>query len=224
MNPAQVSMLATYAFQIILICFPPVPSAGSTAEMLFKLEKDRTLLSLNHPAKSAIQSHPKMIAMITATITVVITALTPLITIIFPPAATYLFPFMKAQPNFLIFISSLLIIGGNILTFVAVRTLRSHVTFHAFGEAWSLHTAGIYKIIRNPITVGLGAIFTGFFLALPSAVMLLGCIVFLLNSAYRVGMEEIYPERTFGQEYVRYKHRVGKYFPKVSSFGFRKEL
>lgn len=216
MNPAEVSILATYAFQIILICFFPVPSAGSTAEMLFKLRKEHTL-SLNHPAKSAIQSPPKMIVMITATITVIITALIPLITIIFPPSAAHLFPFMKAQPNFLIFISSSLIIGGNILTFVAVRTLRSHVTFHEFGEARSLHTAGIYKIIRNPITVGLGAIFTGFFLALPSAVMLFGWLVFLFNSAYRVGMEEIYLERTFAQEYLRYKHRVGKYFPNISN-------
>jgi protein-S-isoprenylcysteine O-methyltransferase Ste14 len=180
--------------------------------MMFKLGKDRTL-SLNHPAKSAIQSPSKMIVLITATITVILTALIPLITIIIPPAAAYLFPFMKTQPNFLTFISALLIIGGNILTFAAVRTLRSNVTFHKFGEAKSLHTAGDYNIIRNPITVGLGAIFTGFFLALPSAVMLFGWIVFLLNSAYRVGMEEIYLERTFGQEYLRYKHQVGKYFP-----------
>ena len=188
MNTAEVSILATYAFQIILICFFPVPSAGSTAEMLFKLGKDRKL-SLNHPAKSAIQSPLKMIVMIIATITVLLTALIPLITIMFPPAAAHLFPFMKSQSNFLRFTIALLIIGGNILTFVAVRTLRAHVTFHEFGEARSLHTAGIYKIIRNPITVGLGVIFTGFFLALPSAVMLFGWIVFLLNSAYRVSSD-----------------------------------
>ena len=114
MNTAEVSILATYAFQIILICFFPVPSAGSTAEMLFKLGKDRKL-SLNHPAKSAIQSPLKIIVMIIATITVLLTALIPLITILFPPAAAHLFPFMKAQSNFLTFTSALLIIGGNIL-------------------------------------------------------------------------------------------------------------
>ena len=153
--------------------------------------------------------------MVTATITVIVTALMPLITMIFPAAAGYLFPLVKAQPSFLTVISTLMMIGGNILTFVAVRTLRSHVTFHEFGEARRLHTAGIYNIIRNPITIGLAAIFIGFFLALPSVVMLLGVIVFLLNSAYRVGMEEVYLERTFGVEYVRYKNQVGKYFPKI---------
>ena len=216
MDIADLSILATYAFQIILVCFYPVPSAGSTVEMLFKTGKDSKLL-LNHPANSAIQSVPKTIVIITATITVIITASLPLITMIFPPTADYLFLLIKGQPNFLTVISTIMIIGGNILTCVGVRTLRSHVTFHEFGETRRLHTAGIYHIIRNPITVGLAAIFIGFFLALPSVVMLLGVIVFLLNSAYRVGMEEIYLERTFGQEYVRYNHRVGKYFPNISN-------
>ena len=215
MNTADLSILATYAFQIILVCFFPVPSAGSTVEMLFKTGKD-SKLSLNHPANSAIQSVPKMFVIISATITVIITALIPLITIIFPSAAGYLFLFVKAPPNILTIMSVLLLIGGNILTFAAVRTLRSHVTFHEFGEARSLHTAGIYHIIRNPITVGLAVIFIGFFLAIPSAVMLFGIIVFMINSAYRVRMEEIYLERTFGEEYERYKHQVGKYFPKIS--------
>ena len=217
MNLADVSILATYAFQIILICFFRVPSAGSTAEMLLKLRKDNNL-SLHHPAKSALQSVPRIILMITATMTVIIMTSIPLITIIFPPAAAHLFLFVKVQPNILTMLSVLLLLGGNILTFVAVRTLRTHVAFHEFGEASSLHTLGIYKIIRNPITVGLGAIYTGLCLALPSVVMLIGFIVFLLNSAYRVDMEEVYLERTFGDEYVRYKNQVGKYFPKLPNF------
>jgi protein-S-isoprenylcysteine O-methyltransferase Ste14 len=216
MTPADVFILATYAFQIIMVCFFPVPSAASTVEMLFKLGKD-SQLSLNHPAKLAIQSAPRMLVLVAATIAVIIAALIPLLTIIFPPTVAYLFPFVKARPNILTTLSILLLIGGNVLTVVAVRTLRSHVTFHEFGEADSLHTAGIYGIIRNPITVGLAAIFTGFFLALPSVVMLLGFIVFLLNTAYRVGMEETYLERTFGKEYVRYKRQVGKYFPNLSN-------
>jgi protein-S-isoprenylcysteine O-methyltransferase Ste14 len=214
MHGSDFFILATYTFQIILICFLPVPSAGSTVEMLSKVRRDNSF-ALNHPAKSAVQSTPLMIAAITATLLVTGTSLIPLITIIFPQVVDYLFPFMKVLPNTLIFISMLLLIIGNVLTFVAVRTLRSHVTFHGFGETTRLHMSGIYGYMRNPITVGLAGIYTGFLLALPSAVMLVGFIVFLFNSACRVRMEEVYLERTFGDKYQGYKNRVGKYFPRL---------
>lgn len=206
-------ILATYAAQLIQVCFFPVPSAGSTLEMLFKVRKDHHL-SVHHPAKGISRSVPKMMAMAAATLAATLATLIPLTTILFPPAVAYLLPFTNDVPAFLMILSILLIIGGNVLTFVAVKTLRSHVTFHQFGETTKLHTAGIYGYIRNPITVGLAAIFLGFFVAIPSAVMLIGLVVFGLNSAYRVTMEEVYLERAFGEEYARYKKRVGKYFPK----------
>jgi protein-S-isoprenylcysteine O-methyltransferase Ste14 len=106
------------------------------------------------------------------------------------------------------------LVAGNVLTFVAVFALRSQVTFHEFGETTRLYTSGIYGWSRNPITVGLILIYAGFFLALPSAAMLIGFSFFLLNSAYRIRMEEIYLQRTFGEEYMRYKRQVGKYLPK----------
>jgi protein-S-isoprenylcysteine O-methyltransferase Ste14 len=89
------------------------------------------------------------------------------------------------------------------------------VRFHEFGETVQLHTAGIYRHIRNPITLGLAAIFTGFVLARLSVVMLIGFCIFLLNSNYRIKMEEVYLERTFSDDYVQYKNTVGKYFPKI---------
>ena len=72
----------------------------------------------------------------------------------------------------------LFLVLGNVLTYAAVATLRSHVSFHAFGETTRLYTSGIYGWVRNPITVGLALIYAGFFLALPSAAMLLGLIFF----------------------------------------------
>ena len=207
-------IMATYAFQIILICFFPVPSAGSTAEMLFRKGRDTNTSGL-HPARSARQSIPRVVIMISATLVVITTASIPMITIIFPPAAGYLFPFIEKRSNFLITASILCLVIGNALTCAAVRTLRAHATFHEFGETTRLHTSGIYGVVRNPITSGLALIFTGFVLSLPSAVMLIGFIVFLLNSGYRVKMEEIYLQRAFGAEYLQYRQRVGKYFPKI---------
>jgi len=93
-----------------------------------------------------------------------------------------------------------------------IQTLLGHVHL----ETTRLYTSGIYGCVRNPITVGLALIYAGFFLALPSAAMLIGLIFFLLNSAYRIKMEEVYLQRAFGEEYVRYKRRVGKYLPRLS--------
>ena len=218
MSWLTIFIIATYAFQTILLIFLPVPSAGSTIEMLGNVRKDN-IISENHPAKTTVRSRPKLTMIIFATLFVTSTSLIPLITVFFPQARQYLFPFIKVPPNSLMVISALLLMGGNALTFIAVRTLRSNVSFHDFGEAKQLHTTGIYGYVRNPITVGLATIFTGFFLALPSAIMLMGFIGFLLNSAYRVKMEEVYLERTFGEEFLGYRNQVGKYFPKSKDPG-----
>jgi len=206
-------ILATYAAQIIQVCFFSVPSAGSTVEMLFKVKKDPGRTD-HHPA--AARSRIKMALLILATLTVTTTSLIPLVTIIYPPIIKLLGPFMANPSGLMQTTCILFLVLGNVLTYAAVATLRSHVSFHAFGETTRLYTSGIYGWVRNPITVGLALIYAGFFLALPSAAMLLGLIFFLLNSAYRINMEEVYLQRAFGDEYVRYKRQVGKYLPRLS--------
>ena len=208
-------ILATYAAQVFQVCFFSVPSAGSTVEMLIKVKKDPGR-SDHHPAAAATRSRLKMALLILATLAVTTTSLIPLITIIYPPTIKLLGPFMARPSGLMQTICILFLVLGNVLTYAAVATLRSHVSFHAFGETTRLYTSGIYSCVRNPITVGLALIYTGFFLALPSAAMLLGLIFFLLNSAYRIKMEEVYLQRAFGEEFVRYKRQVGKYLPRLS--------
>ena len=174
-------ILATYAAQTAQVCFFSVPSAASTIEMLFKVKKDPGR-SKQHPVAATVRSRPKMAMLIIATLAVTITWLIPLITIIHPPVIKLLAPLMSKPPGFMKMICILFLVSGNVLTYVAVATLRSHVNFHAFGETTRLHTSGIYGCLRNPITVGLSFIYVGFFLALPSTAMLIGVIFFLLNS------------------------------------------
>ena len=114
--------MATYAFQLVLICFFPVPSAGSTAAMLLKKGGDNKISRL-HPAGSARQSMPRVIVMISATLVVVITALIPLVTIVFPPAVNYLLLVVKVRPDALIIAGVFCLVLGNALTYAAVRTL-----------------------------------------------------------------------------------------------------
>ena len=208
-------IIATYVAQIYQICFYAVPSAGSTGKMLFNLKRKSTS-SRRHPATAVMHSTPKMIGTAGATMAVLTASMIPLLTVLFPAMNRYLLPFMEIPPPAgMTIISAGLLLLGNSLTYIAVATLRAHVSFHEFGETTRLYTAGIYRTVRNPITLGLATIFAGFVLARPSVVMLLGLIIFLLNSHYRIKMEEAYLEKTFSNDYLQYKNTVGKYFPKI---------
>ncbi len=207
-------IIATYIAQIYQVCFFAVPSAGSSAEML--LNRKRNLRSARrHPSAGVVHSIPKLIGTVSATLAVLIVSTIPLLTILFPAINRYLLPFMEMPPpDGLSTISAGLMLIGNSLTYIAVATLRARVTFHDFGETTRLYTAGIYRLVRNPITSGLVTIFSGFVLARPSLVMLIGWILFVLNAHFRIKMEEGYLEKTFGSDYLHYKATVGKYFPK----------
>ena len=208
-------IIATYIAQIYQICFFAVPSAGSTTEMLSN-RKRNTVADGRHPGATVVHSTPQMVVTIGATLTVLTAAMIPLLTVVFPVVNRYLLLFIEIPPfTGLSLISAGLLLLGNILTFIAVAALRANVSFHEFGETEHLYTAGIYRTVRNPITLGLGTIFAGFVLARPSVVMLIGLIIFALNSHYRIHMEEVYLEKTFGDLYLQYKDATGKYFPKM---------
>ena len=207
-------IIGTYIAQIFQIFFYSVPSAGSTCEMLFNLKK-KSRVANRHPGALVIQSKPKIVITAAVTLAVLVASMIPILTLLFPKLNPYLLPLIKTPSSGLSIISACLLIAGNSLTYIAVATLKAHVRFHEFGETAQLHTAGIYRHIRNPITLGLAAIFTGFVLARPSVVMLLGLIIFMLNAGYRIKMEEVYLEKTFSDDYLQYKSNVGKYFPKI---------
>ena len=207
-------IIGTYIAQMFQIFFYSLPSAGSSCEMLFNMKK-KTGLASRHPGARIIQSKPKMVIAVSATLAVLVVSMVPILTLLFPELNPYLLPLVGTPSPGLSLISAGLLVSGNSLTYIAVATLKAHVRFHDFGEATRLYTAGIYGYVRNPITLGLAAIFTGFVLARPSIVMLLGLVIFLLNAKYRIKMEEIYLENSFSDEYIQYKADVGKYFPKI---------
>jgi protein-S-isoprenylcysteine O-methyltransferase Ste14 len=214
MDALTLFILATYVLQIIQVCFYSVPSAGSTAEMLVKV-KNNPASACHHPAATASQSHFKIALLVGATILVTAISLIPLITIIYPPFFQFLIPLIAQPSDLMKWISIGCLVTGNLISYAAVATLKKNVSFHAFGETTRLYTSGLYGFLRNPITLGLALIYAGFFLALPSIIMLVGFIFFLLNSNYRIRMEEVYLERAFGDDYRQYKQAVGKYFPRV---------
>lgn len=206
-------IVATYIVQLFQVCVYPIPSAGSSFEMLFKRTASSEFSKQHLSNLDTVLIYEKLI-LIWATLVVIFVSAVPLTTLLLPRVYVYLLPLFKSPPKILSVVSVLLLIVGNIITFIAVFTLKRHVTFHNFGETTQLYTQSIFSFIRNPITLGLVTIFVGFVFALPSAVMIFGLVVFLWNSGRRVKMEENYLERTFGEEYSQYKETVGKYWPK----------
>jgi protein-S-isoprenylcysteine O-methyltransferase Ste14 len=207
-------IIATYMAQILQVGLYPVPSAGSTFEMLFKrtastAQSRQCLLNLE------TLSIGQKVILAVATLALIIVSLVPIVVILLPPVSGYLWPFFESPPKILGGISALFLVIGNFLTGLAVVTLKNNVTFHEFGETQKLVTSGIFSVIRNPITLGLGFIYGGFFLALPSVVMLAGVVLFFFNSNRRIKMEEHYLQRSFGDPYLQYQKRVGKYWPKM---------
>jgi protein-S-isoprenylcysteine O-methyltransferase Ste14 len=206
-------IFATYVAQLLQVGFYPVPSAGSTFEMLFKRTASNEYSKQHLLNLEAISIGEKIILM-GATLAVIIVSIVPVTALLLPPVYTYLWPLFESPPKVLRVISALFLVAGNFITGLAVFTLKKHVTFHNFGETKKLYTGGIFDFVRNPITLGLVLIYGGFILALPSGVMILGFVIFLLNSTHRIKMEEHYLERSFGDQYLQYKKRVGKYWPK----------
>lgn len=206
-------IVSTYIAQLFLICFYPIPSAGSTYEMLFKRTAS-SKFSKQHLSNLDSVLMPEKFILIWTTLVVIFVSAVPLATLLLPSTYNYLMPLFKSPPKILSVVSVSFLIFGNIITFIAVFTLKQHVTFHNFGETTQLYTKSIFSFIRNPITLGLVAISVGFVFALPSVVMLFGLVVFLWNSSRRIKMEENYLQRTFGEEYLQYKKRVRKYWPK----------
>ncbi len=207
-------LLATYLVQAIQIFWFKIPSAGSTLEMLLKVRVDHEM-SRNHPAKQFLRSKPKVVMMITATAIGALTFIMPLVAQLFPPITNYLLPLGHTPLSGFRIAGMPLLVVGNLISTAAVYTLKKHVPFHEFGETKSLFTGGIYRFVRNPISTGLAAVYAGLFFYLPSVVMGVGFCIVLLNSAWRIGMEEIYLEQTFGDRYRHYKQKTGKYFPKL---------
>ena len=75
-----------------------------------------------------------------------------------------------------------------------------------------LMTDGPYRLCRNPMLVGIYIYDAGVLLWLWSALPLLVFLVEVVLLTLQVRSEEKRLEQDFGQEYLNYKKRVGRYF------------
>jgi len=95
----------------------------------------------------------------------------------------------------------------------AVRRFRgAGTTENPFRPSTALVFDGPYRFTRNPMYVGMAAVYVGlaFVLGLMWAFVFLPFVILAVDRLV-IAREERYLERKFGQEYVKYKGRVRRW-------------
>ena len=113
-------------------------------------------------------------------------------------------------------IGVLLSFGGILLLVLTHRALGIHwSTTLQFKEGHSLITTGPYSLIRHPMYTSLSIIFIG--LAIVASFWPLWILILLMTIFFFriVKREEDMMIDEFGDEYVSYIERTGRYFPKL---------
>ena len=108
---------------------------------------------------------------------------------------------------------ALIAISFAIVPFVLIRFRRARTPFDATRPTTVLVTDGVFRYSRNPGYLSMVMLYAGIAIVLDSAwlVALLVPLVAVLQLGV-IRPEEVYLERKFGEEYVRYKSRVRCWF------------
>jgi protein-S-isoprenylcysteine O-methyltransferase Ste14 len=112
----------------------------------------------------------------------------------------------KIAGIFFIIIAVLLLVNS-LYRFIITRN-----TVVTIKPASSLQTTGIYSLTRNPMYIGLAAVYTALSFLLGNwwNFILLPLLIVIVQ-AYIIRREEKYLERTFGDAYIHYKKRVRRW-------------
>ena len=107
---------------------------------------------------------------------------------------------------------------GSILALccVLVFALRGRGTPIPLDPPRRLVVSGPYRVVRNPMALGVGVALAGVALFYESGQFLLAVVVFMLGIHAMVRFyEEPTPRRSFGSDYVAYYKRVNRWIPRL---------
>ena len=92
------------------------------------------------------------------------------------------------------------------------RFRRAETSENPFRPSTALVVEGPYRISRNPMYLGMAALYVGlaFLFGLMWALLLLPLVLVAVDRLV-IAREEPYLERTFGRDYVDYKQRVRRW-------------
>jgi protein-S-isoprenylcysteine O-methyltransferase Ste14 len=104
---------------------------------------------------------------------------------------------------------------GLVLFILAMVTMkdswRAGIDAH---EKTKFVTTGIYKYSRNPAFLGFDLFYFGFVLLFSNGLIILFSVTAILFLHFQIMEEERFLPKLFGEEYLEYKKRTGRYFIK----------
>ncbi len=157
-------ILGAYAVQSLELLFLPVQSEFTTSGMLRRHREE--------PRRDLISQLLKRVLLVTmgvGTIISVGTFLLPLAILLAPEVYPLLMPVPQLQTRIAALAAMVGIISGSFFTLLAVLQM-----YAANSSPRPLITSGVFRFCRNPISLGLMLVVTGFLLAFPSWVGLAG--------------------------------------------------
>lgn len=103
---------------------------------------------------------------------------------------------------------------------LAGLAVRIWCTFYIGGrKSKQLITQGPYSISRNPLYIGTCLLVIGVGLCFQNPAMLAFSLAIILPAHFFViRMEETHLEKLFGEEFLAYKRRVPRYWPRLSGY------
>jgi protein-S-isoprenylcysteine O-methyltransferase Ste14 len=197
----------TIVFQLGLLAAVPIPSPVSSRRVWGQCAGEEASSAGDRPTDPFAARLLPVLAL-AGLLAVVIAVIWP------EGAAEYLLPAGTRVPAWLTAISGACLVAGNVLIAVAVFTLKRRAVFDDAGQSEALVTGGVFGFMRHPIAGGLGLLYLGFFLALPSPLLMGGLICFGWHQQRRLAAEEDLLEKRFGPPYRQYRCRVGRFWPK----------
>lgn len=200
-------IIGAYLLQIVELTFLPLPSETSTWEIMKQKTNSE---GTGEPPHQLLKPATSLLG----TILSVGAFCLPAFFLIFPEIYQTLGPIEILRTEVVRWIAAPLIILASVCTLIAVLTLVSHRRGDHDDVAASLCHQGLFGKTRNPVTLGLILLITGFFLSFPSWGMLAGVVVYIINAHVRVVAEEHLLAREYGREYRRYREEVPRYLVK----------
>ncbi len=115
-------------------------------------------------------------------------------------------------PKVMITISVIIGILGDVIFGMAIITMKDNWRAGlAEEDRTEMVTGGIYTISRNPAFLGFDCVYIGLLLMFFNWVLLLFSVFAIVMLHLQILQEESYLSDVFGEEYIQYKSRVGRY-------------
>lgn len=125
----------------------------------------------------------------------------------------YFLPLTEWIRDFIRFSGITLIMGGVVMAVWGSRAFyKADTPVKPFETTTTLVTHGLYRFTRNPMYLGmvLTLLGTGFLLGSLTPLLVIPIFVWLINNVF-IKAEEKMLEELFGDEYLEYKKKVGRW-------------